>query len=170
MDDPAKPKVEVIHRPNKLREKVGGSADGKPGRIDPAALERATIHVARMAEAHQVQTKIDLTDLQEAFRQAMADPANRRTHVRRVFKIADGIMNLGKIFGYDLLSEFAHHLNSFIVDLTEPSPAQMQVVALHIEAMNALVRDEMKGDGGQIGRALAESLAAARAKHAGRRL
>ncbi len=164
MTDPNKPRVEIIQRPNKLREKVGGSSDGKPGRIDPAALSRAATHVGRMAEAHQVQTRIDLTDLQEAFKQAVADPANRSVHIRRVFKISDGIMNLGKMFGYDLLSEFAHHLNSFIINLKEPTAAQMQVVALHIEAMNALVRDEMKGDGGPIGKALSESLAKARDK------
>lgn len=168
MADQGRPKVEIIQRPNKLRAKVGGSADGKPGRIDPAALERAATHVGRMAEAHQVQTRIDLTDLQEAFKQAVADPANRGIHIKRVFKISDGIMNLGKMFGYDLLSEFAHHLNSFIINLDVPNPAQMQVVALHIEAMNALVREEMKGDGGALGKALSESLAKARAKLAAR--
>lgn len=169
MNDSTKPKVEIIQRPNKLRAKVGGSADGKPGRIDPAALERAATHVGRMAEAHQVQTRIDLTDLQDAFKQAMSDPANRPAHMKRLFKISDGIMNMGKMFGYDLLSEFAHHLNSFIINLANPTPSQMQVVALHIEAMNALVRDEMKGDGGPIGRALAESLAKAREKLGGRK-
>ncbi|MFM2044388.1 MAG: hypothetical protein RLY86_2964 [Pseudomonadota bacterium] len=165
MNDESKPRVELIHRPNKLRAKVGGTPDGKPGRIDPAAIERAHTHVSRMSDAHRVQTKIDLTDLQAAYRQALEDPANRPAHMRRVFKISDAILTLGKTFGYDLLSIFAHHLNAFIVDLENPTPAQMQVVALHIEAMNALVRDEMKGDGGLIGKALAQSLAIARAKH-----
>jgi hypothetical protein len=164
MDDGKKPQVEIIQRPNKLRDKVGGSADGKPGRIDPAAIERASTHVSRMSDAHKVQTKLDLTDLQNAFKAAMGDPANRAEHMRRVFKISDGILTLGKTFGYDRLSEFGHHLNSFIIGLTTPTAAQMQVIALHIDAMNALVREELKGDGGQIGHVLSESLAAARAK------
>lgn len=165
MTDESKPRVEIIHRPNKLRAKVGGSPDGKPGRIDPAALERAHTHVSRMSDAHKVQTRIDLTDLQAAYRQALDDPANRSVHLRRLFKISDAILTLGKTFGYDMLSEFAHHMNSFILDLDQPTPAQLQVVALHIEAMNALVRDEIKGDGGELGRALSQSLAMARAKH-----
>lgn len=165
MNEKGRPPVEIIHRPNKLRDKVGGSADGKPGRIDPASLERAYTHVSRMSDAHKVQTKIDLGDLQAAYRQAIEDPANREVHLRRLFKISDAILTLGKTFGYDMLSEFAHHMNSFILSLDQPSAAQLQVVALHIEAMNALVRDEIKGDGGELGRALSQSLALARAKH-----
>lgn len=168
MSGDEKPKVEVIQLPNKLRAKVGGTPDGKPGRIDPAAIERASLHLSRMSDAHKVQTRIDLTELQDAFKVALADKANRPAHMKRVFKISDGILTLGKTFGYDLLSEFAHHLNSFIIDLRDPSPAQMEVVALHIEAMNALVREELKGDGGQIGKALTLSLAAARAKMSGK--
>jgi len=164
MSDEPKPRVEIIHRPNKLRAKVGGSADGKPGRIDPAALERAHVHVSRMAEAHQAQTRIDLGELQEVYRLAVDQPENRPVHMRRLFKIADGVMNAGKMFGYDLLSEFANSLTHFIVNLPNPTPAQMQVVALHIDAMHALVRDNIKGDGGDLGKALSQSLAMARAK------
>ncbi|MFC7332265.1 hypothetical protein [Rhodocista pekingensis] len=164
MSTDKKPHVEIIRRPNRLREKVGGSADGKPGRIDPAALERAHIHVSRMADAHKAQTRIDLTDLHDAFNTAMADAENRPAHLRRVFKISEGILALGKTFGYDLLSEFAHNLNSFLVELEHPSQAQLTVIALHIDAMHAIVRDDIRGDGGELGRALSQSLAIARAK------
>lgn len=165
----AKPTVEIIQRPNKLREKVGGSADGKPGRIDPAAIMRANSYVARLAEAHEAQTKLDLTDLHEAYRRAMDDVENRPTHLRRIVKISDGILTLGKTFGYDLLSDFAHALNSFLIPLPEPTSAQMQVVGLHIDAMHVLVRDNIKGDGGAIGQALNSSLSVARAKLGARR-
>lgn len=169
MNDQPKPRVEIIQRENKLRAKVGGSPDGKPGRIDPAAIERASTHVSRMAEAHKTQTRIDLSDLQEAFQKAVADPQNRAAHLKRVFKISDGILTLGKTFGYDLLSDFANNLNHFLVGLENPSPQQMQVVALHVDAMHVLVRDDMKGDGGPIGRALSESLHMARTKLGGKR-
>lgn len=159
-----RPLVEIIQRPNKLREKVGGAADGKPGRIDPAAILRANTHVARLADAHTTQTKIDLSDLQEHYRLALSDPENRTAHLRRVVKISDGILTLGKTFGYDLLSEFAHSLNHFLVPISTPTMAQLQVVGLHIDAMHVIVREEMKGDGGEIGRALAESLNVARTK------
>lgn len=169
MNDNIKPEaraagVEIIKRPNKLREKVGGSADGKPGQIDPAAIMRAGTHVSRMSDAHKAQTRIDVTDLQEAYRRAMTDPENRPAHLKRVIKIADGIMTLGKTFGYDLLSDFANSLNHFLVPLANPSVAQLQVVGLHIDAMHVLVRDDIKGDGGQIGQALSMSLTMARAK------
>ncbi|WP_114391722.1 hypothetical protein [Oleisolibacter albus] len=169
MSEESKPRVEIIHRPNTLREKVGGSADGKPGRIDPVALSRASLHVSRLAEAHKTQTRIDLTELQAAFQAAMAAPDQRAAHLRRVFKISDGILTLGKTFGYDLLSDVANALNHLLIDLEAPTAAQLQVVALHIDAMQLIVRDDMKGDGGNTGQALAQSLALAREKVGGRR-
>lgn len=158
------PAVEIIKRPNKLREKVGGSADGKPGMIDPAALARASTHVARMSDAHIAQTRVDLSELQDAYRRAMTDVDNRPAHLKRVIKVSDGIMTLGKTFGYDLLSDFANSLNHFLVPIPNPSVAQLAVVGLHIDAMHVLVRDDIKGDGGQIGQALSVSLNMARAK------
>ena len=163
MADEKKPQVEIFVLQNRLKAKAGGTA-GKPGAIDPAAIERAQLHVSRMAEAHQAQTRIDLTELQAAFIMATNDPERRKEHLKRVYKIADGILTLGKTFGYDLLSEFANSLNHFIIGLETPSPAQMQVVQLHIDAMHAVVREDIKGPGGEIGKALSQSLAAARAK------
>jgi hypothetical protein len=159
-----KPEVEIIRRPNKLREKVGGSSDGKPGQIDPNAIARAMTHVSRLSEAHIAQTRIDMTDLQAAYKQLMLEPDGRAQHLRRVIKITDGIMTLGKTFGYDLLSDFANSLNHFLVPLSNPSVAQLQVVGLHIDAMHVLVRDDIKGDGGAIGQALSASLTMARDK------
>ncbi|MEE3627167.1 hypothetical protein UCD39_24835 [Nitrospirillum sp. BR 11752] len=155
--------VEIIELPNKLRAKVGGT-DGKPGQIDPAAIERANNHVARMAKAHQAQTRIDLTSLQAAFEQAKRDPENRVRHLRKVYKISDGIMTLGRTFGYNLLSDFANSMNQFLVDLESPTDALLTVVGLHIDAMHVVVRDDIKGDGGELGQALTKSLALARAK------
>ncbi|WP_029013045.1 hypothetical protein [Niveispirillum irakense] len=164
------PKVEIIKLPNRLRAKVGGSEDGRPGLIDPAAIMRATTHVARLSDAHVTQTRIDLQELQESYRLALADQQNRAVHLRRVIKISDDILTLGKTFGYDLLSDFANALNHFLVPLTAPSPAQLQVVGLHIDAMHAIVRDEIKGDGGDLGKALSTSLSLARAKLGGKRM
>lgn len=163
------PLVEIIQRPNKLREKVGGTADGKPGRIDPAAIMRASAHVARLSDAHEAQTKLDLTELTETYRLALAEPQSRPVHLKRIVKISDGILTLGKTFGYDLLSEFAHALNRFLIPLSEPNAAQMQVVGLHIDAMQVLVRENIKGDGGAVGQALNSSLSMARAKVGGKR-
>lgn len=156
--------VEIIKRPNKLREKVGGSPDGKPGRIDPLSLTRAMTHVSRMSDAHNAQTRLDISDLQKSYQQALTDVEGRAQHLRRIIKISDGIMTLGKTFGYDLLSDFANSLNHFLVPLTAPTVAQLQVVGLHIDAMHVLVRDDIKGDGGQLGQALALSLQMARTK------
>lgn len=165
----SKPGVEIIKRPNKLREKVGGSADGRPGAIDPAALARAATHVARMSDAHIAQTRIDIAELEKTYRLAMTDAENRPAHLRRIIKLSDGVMTLGKTFGFDLLSDFANSLNHFLVPLANPSVAQLQVIGLHIDAMHVLVRDEIKGDGGAAGRALSASLTMACSKFGAKR-
>lgn len=164
MTDPSPPRVEIIKRPNKLKAKVGGSPGGKPGRIDPSAISRAGSHVERLAEAHQTQTRIDLADLIAAVGLAQAEPHNRADHLRRVYDLADGVMAVGQMFGYELLSVFGNSLTCFIAEMDNNNQAHMLVVRLHVDAMMAVVRDEIKGEGGEIGKQLGQSLTAARQK------
>jgi hypothetical protein len=168
MSDQSPPRVEIIRRANKLKAKVGGSPGGKPGRIDPAAITRAGSHVERLAEAHQTQTKIDLADLVAAVQAAQAEPEQRAEHLRRVYDLADGVMAVGQMFGYELLSVFGNSLTCFIAEMDNANPSHMLVVRLHVDAMMAVVRDEIKGEGGEIGRQLGMSLTAARQKLAPR--
>jgi hypothetical protein len=164
MTDPSPPRVEIIRRANKLKAKVGGSADGKGGRIDPGALTRAGTHVARLAEAHQTQTRIDLADLLAAVQAAQDEPERRQAHLQRIYELADGVMSVGQMFGYSLLSNFGNSLACFVTEMDAANPAHMMVVRLHAESMQAVVRDNIKGEGGEIGKQLAQSLNAARKK------
>lgn len=166
-DKPATgPVVQIIELPNRLRAKVGGQPGGRPGQIDPAAIARAHRQVEQMAGAHQEQTRIDLTELLGAFEMLRRSPA-RRDYQKKVYKITDGIMAVGRTFGYDLLTEIATAMNHFLMDLMEveaPSEGQLTVISLHIDAMQLVLRQEIKGDGGEVGGALKTSLAQARAK------
>lgn len=167
----AGPVVQIIELPNRLRAKVGGQAGGKPGQIDPAAIARAHRQVEQMAGAHQEQTRIDLMELMGAFELLRRSPV-RREYQRKVYKITDGIMAVGRTFGYDLLTEIATAMNQFLAELMEldaPSDGQMTVISLHIDAMQLVLRQEIKGDGGEIGGALRTSLAQARAKFLARK-
>src|SRR4051812_49860154 len=114
MTDPSPPRVEIIKRANKLKAKVGGTAGGKPGRIDPSAMARAGSHVERLAEAHQTQTKIDLADLVAAVAAAQNEPEQRVEHLRRGYDLADGVMAGGQMFSFELLSGFCKLLTRLI--------------------------------------------------------
>lgn len=165
-------KVQIIELPNRLRAKVGGKSGGAPGQIDPAAIARAQQQVELMRPAHAEQTQIDLTELLAAFTLARRHP-DKPEHLRKVYKVAHGIMAVGRTFDYDLLTDIANAMNAYLADLVEtgdvPNEGQLTVVGLHLDALQLVVREEMKGDGGDVGAALKSSLARARAKFQTRR-
>ena len=66
----------------------------------------------------------------------------------------------GGTFGYPLITIFG----KMLFDVTGEGCAQddnaVEIVKAHIDAMRAVIREKISGDGGQVGRALLKSLEA----------
>lgn len=71
----------------------------------------------------------------------------------------------GTTFGYDLITAIAGSLNHYLVEV----PADRQrsnVIRAHVEAMDAVAKNRMTGDGGTSGQALIAALTATITKRA----
>ena len=146
---------QVINPPNLLRAKVG------PGQgIDPALVEQAEAAVAELADTYTEWVQEDLAKLEEAVASAETDALARREHLDRAYAVSHDMKGQAGTFGYALMTRVAASLCRFVDALKEKEVVggDFDVIRAHIDAMKAIILNDVKGEGGQIGRQIAEGL------------
>ncbi|HRK72295.1 MAG TPA: Hpt domain-containing protein [Micropepsaceae bacterium] len=84
-----------------------------------------------------------------------ARAAQARDQLRRQAHTTKG---QGTTFGYDLITAIAGSLNHYLVEVTGERQ-RINIIRAHIEALDAVARSRMTGDGGAAGQALIATLA-----------
>jgi hypothetical protein len=64
----------------------------------------------------------------------------------------------GGSFGYDLISQVGESLKIFTENCSEANPRDVEIIAAHVDAMRMVMVDDIKGDGGEVGRAIVDGL------------
>lgn len=156
--------VRFIKPLNTLRKaKVG---DG-PGKLDTTALARAEAVVADMTENYSEWAKEDLTSMQAAIDTIWNNPAEQADALGRLRTISLDMKGQGATFGYSLITEIGDSLNKFVMDLQEASELDLKVIVSHMESMQVVMADEIRDDGGPVGRELLRELHRLKEKAAG---
>lgn len=146
-------KVEIIHPPNLLKMKVGS------GGVDPDMIAKAEAAVAELAEGYLDWALKDLADLQARLAAARSDADNRRKCVDALFQTAHDMKGQGATFGYPLVTQVAKHLCHYVEgQLDRNKLPDLTIVAAHVDALAAILRGKVAGEGGAIGTALVHEL------------
>ncbi len=161
--NPADDRARLIVRPNVLKQKVGS------GGFPLAGVAAAEAAVDRMAINYPEVARQDLAKLQQAFDAANSAPAERATHLRQVFTIAHDMKGQGATFGYPLLTRVANLLCRYVDREHPPGPTEMTLIAAHVDALRAVIANDIAGDGGTLGEEICGTLEAAAARTAGPR-
>lgn len=157
--------VRVISPPNTLRAKV---VEGGPGAVSQEVLARAEKVMADMADSYVDWAAADLENLGEVVATLkVSDTADQKDHLKRIFAIAHDMKGQGGSFGFVLITTFGDMLCKYVDKLESATPAQIEVIALHLHAMQVVVSKSMKGDGGPAGAELLKGLDLVAAKRAG---
>lgn len=149
-------KAEIVEVPNTLRTKVSGS-----GPISTEMLERAESVIDEHGADYISRAQAQLEGLVKTVRSAQAEPQNRAQLFEQIFQQSHDIRGMGSTFGYDLITAVGNSLCNFIEELTDQNDAAMEVVTAHVDALRAVIGNDVKGDGGAIGREIAQGLAQA---------
>lgn len=64
----------------------------------------------------------------------------------------------GGTFGYPLITSFADSLSNFTSIKTDIDDKMVELVKSHVDAMRAVIKGRVKGEGGEIGQQLRKSL------------
>lgn len=143
---------------NRLKEKTAGLAPGKTS-INPEALEEAEKALNKMAEDYPDWVSGLIVKLQEQHGRCVDTPEKRHEFFEEINHIAHDMKGQGGTFGYPLITNFADSLYGFTVKRPgDISDNQIELVKSHVDAMRAVIRGRVSGDGGEIGAELTKSL------------
>jgi CheY-like chemotaxis protein len=164
--DNAKAKAFLYQLPNRLREKIAG-AKREPLVIDPDLVKKAETQLDRMAGDYSEWIKGSLQQLRTAcIRAKGADIRRREQYMVVMNRIALDMRGQGTTFGYPLITEFAKSLYECTVGVDDVEDPALAFIWEHINAISAIIRDQVRGMGGETGQALVAGLEQARAKRA----
>ena len=159
MDD--EPKAEVITPPDTLKKKVKASG---PGAVDLGTLERAEAVIADMTDTYVEWAAKDVAKIHQALENLKAEKKDRKGALARIFQLSHDMKGQGGSFGYTLMTILGGTLCNFVENLEDAGPAEVEVIQLHINAMDLVIAKQMKGDGGKEGVQLLKGLGLVAAK------
>ncbi len=144
--------------PNHLKEKAGGGTGGKAPALPPDILEQAEAGLERAALDFTEWATEYLSNLSQLCDDAMNHPEKRGNQFAKVNELAHELRGQGGTFGYPLISVFGKMLYQATMEGCPETDNQVEIVRAHIDAMRAVIRDKVAGDGGDVGKSLLGSL------------
>lgn len=150
---------------NRLKEKTAGLSPGRTS-INMDTLEKAQDALNKMAEDYPDWVSNLIVKLQEQHGRCVDTPESRRDSLDVIQTISHDMKGQGGTFGYPLITEFADSLYAISAPRDDISDNRIELIKSHIDAMRAVIKGRVSGDGGDIGRQLTKSLNDAKEKYA----
>ena len=147
--------AQVIRPPNTLRLKVGGGFGG----IDANAIAKAEAALKAMSSQFGQWLQDEITKLDAAQAAIRTKGLNAETAEELYFRAHD-LKGLGATYQYPLVTRLAGSLCKLLDEPGKRAEAPLMLLDAHIDAIRAVVRDEIQTDEHPTGRVLAETLEA----------
>ena len=144
---------QLIQVPNTLRAKVGG----RFGSIDASALAKAEAALKDLSSQFSQWLQDELDKLDGARAAIRTEGVNRKT-MDQLFLHAHDLKGLGSTYEYPLVSKLAGLLCKLMDDPETRLTAPMFLVDVHIDAIKAAVRDQIRDVDHPVGQALFQEL------------
>jgi len=145
--------------PNTLREKVSSGLVGNvKGEVPMDLIEEAEAELERAALDFTVWALEYLSKLSDLCTEALMEPGRRARHFADIHDLALELRGQGGTFGYPLISTFGKMLYDVTMEGCREDDKAVEIVKCHIDAMRAVIREKVGGDGGDIGRQLLKGL------------
>ena len=100
----------------------------------------------------------DLKSLQQALVSLKSETADQKKFLNTIFQISHDIKGQGGSFDFGLLTAVGDSLCRFTEEREKANAAEIEAIKLHVEALNLVLNERLKGDGGEMGAALLNGL------------
>lgn len=154
MNNPMKP--QIVNPPNLLRDKVSGS-----GPISEDMLKRAEVAVEGLSAQFDALLQTELEKLSALVEEGVQEPSRRPEIAQSIFEITHDVRGQAGTFDYPLITRVGSSLCRFTDGLEGCAERELEVIRLHIEAMQAILASSLRGDGDAVGEQIADGLEAA---------
>lgn len=152
--------AEFIQPPNTLRLKVGGAGFGG---IDAAAIARAEAALKDLSSQFGEWLDDEIVKLEEARAGIRAQGGTAET-LTQLYMRAHDLKGLGATYQFPIVTRIAASLCKLIDDNVRMK-APMYLVDAHIDAIKAMVRDNIQTDDHPVGRVMVTELESRTAEH-----
>jgi chemotaxis protein histidine kinase CheA len=153
MSNPAQ--AETVMPPNPLEKAKNGNG---PVSIDPSVLKRAEESVEKLSEDYSSFAQADVDGIKTAIARAESKPEERMEAIAEIYTRALDLKGQGGGFGYNLITSIGDLLTKFLEGKEDLSPREFEIVYAHVDAMQAVLRAEMKDGGDKIGVQIVDGL------------
>ena len=153
----------IIIPPTTLRDRamsIGGAGATKDG-FDVDALERAEKALAQL-ETNFVSWMSDETAKLEAAREKFKAAPDTPDNQQILYRASHDIRGQGRTFGYPLAGEIADGLCDLIDGVEAIERQIIELIDAHVDAIRAIVRDEMRNEDNTLARSVIAELRTAR--------
>ncbi|MBI1778755.1 MAG: hypothetical protein HYR63_25715 [Proteobacteria bacterium] len=160
-------KAQIIPPSNELRRKAVNYKKGFS--VDLTSTEMLQLEKVVHAATDKFNTAASssLKALRELVADARAGKTPATDILKRVAREALDLKGLGGTFDYPLVTRIAKSLNDYAVSLSKVGRPQLEVIALHIDALYVLLAQSITGTGGEIEWQVLEGLSQATQKFKG---
>ncbi len=147
------PTYEIIDPPRRLGDKVSLAPH-----IDPNTwFENSDREVAALTKDLNARLHEQVAALDHAFEKARADPGNQSAPIKHYRKVLADLIEMGEPLGYPLVSAICRSLRNTVAG-ADWTAVEMAACGSHIDAVKVVMRDEVRSDGGVVGRELVKAL------------
>ena len=157
--------VWLFKLPNYLKEKMGSNAMRQEFIVPDDILGQAEAALKRESAGFVHWAKTYLDNLAKEVVEAKTLTTDRHQHFDEINIIAHELRGQGGTFGYPLITLFAKSLYEATKMPRKEDDAALDIAKAHIDTMRAVIRENIGGDGGELGQQLFKSLKLAIAKH-----
>ncbi len=147
--------AQVIRPPNLLRQKIGGGFGG----IDASAIAKAEEALKAMSAQFGQWLQDEIVKLDAAQVAIRTQGLTTETAEGLYFRAHD-LKGLGSTYQYPIVTRMAGSLCKLLDEPGKRTEAPVALLDAHIDAIKAVVRDEIPTDEHPTGRVLAEALEA----------
>ncbi|ESQ74022.1 Hpt domain-containing protein [Asticcacaulis sp. AC402] len=146
-------KAQIIQVPNTLRAKVGG----RLGALDAESIAKAEAALADLSTQFDSWLLEEVKKLEDVQATIKVEGLNA-SNVEQLFYRAHDLKGLGTTYGFPLITRICGSLCKLMDDESKRAEAPRVLVEAHLDAVRAIVRDQIKAENHPMGRVLAEAL------------
>ena len=147
--------VQFIKPPSNLRKAKIGSGRAKP---DTQAIQRAEAMIKKSGRDFHMWAQGDLDEIDQALAAARKYPDQQEECIKQIFRRSMELKALGGSFGYDLISQVGDSLKKYTESRSEANPRDVEIIDEHVNAIRVVLAEDIRGEGGDVGRAIVDSL------------
>lgn len=108
--------------------------------------------IGALAEQYLGWLSKDLDSFSQSLAEVERDPADATEPLKEIFGICHNIKGQGAAFGYELATELGKLVCGITRNKTSLTEIQLNVVQQCLVALRLIIDENIRGDGGQLGR------------------